>query len=399
MKSKKTYNDIVAFLFNQYPVFQDKGAKAYKADLSNIKQLCKIIGNPQKFIKTIHVAGTNGKGSVCNMIYNIYKKNGFKVGLFTSPHLVDFRERIVINDERISKDYIIQFYKRYKNHFLKVKPSFFEWTTALAFSYFKDAQSDINIIETGLGGRLDSTNIITPKLAIITSIGLDHENILGHNLEKIAKEKAGIIKENIPTLLGPEIKEYEVFETVCKEKKSPLYAVENIEFMENYELAFYQMKNWETAKKAVKIVSKDLIIKNHPKEYISIKGRWQVVEKKPKIVLDIGHNKQGINEIKKQLVSEKYQHLYIVLGFSKDKNIKEILPLLPKANHFYLTKSNNERSLEPKVLNQFFNEKNSSFYINYKEAFIKAKTNAMENDFILITGSAFLVGDILKEFY
>ena len=218
-------------------------------------------------------------------------------------------------------------------------------------------------------------------------------------MEKIAKEKAGIIKENIPTLLGPEIKEYKVFETTCKEKKSLLHAVENIELIENYELALFQMKNWETAKKAVRIVSKDLIIKNHPKDYISIKGRWQVVEKRPKIVLDIGHNKQGINEIKKQLVCEKYQHLHIVLGFSKDKNIKEILPLLPKSNHFYLTKSNNERSLDPDILQNLLNKKNSSVYFEFKEAFLKAKNRANENDLVLITGSAFLVGDILKEFY
>ncbi len=399
MKSKKDYNDIVAFLFNQYPSFQNKGQKAYKPDLSNIQQLCEIIGNPEKSIKTIHVAGTNGKGSVCNMIYNIYKKNGYKVGLFTSPHLEDFRERIVINDKWITKDYLIQFYTHYQTLFLKIKPSFFEWTTALAFSYFQKAKTDINIIETGLGGRLDSTNIIRPELAVITSIGMDHENILGNNLQEIAKEKGGIIKENTPTLLGPEIEEFDIFESICKEKKSPLYTTENIDLEKYNGLAKYQIKNWETAKKAVNIVTKDLIIKDQPKEYISIKGRWQVLGNKPKTVLDIGHNKQGMNEIKKQLYHEKFQQLHIVLGFSKDKNIKEILPLIPKADYFYLTKSKNERSLDPDILHNLLKKKNSSVYFEFKEAFLKAKNRANENDLLLITGSAFLIGDILKEFY
>lgn len=399
MKSKKDYNDIVAFLFNQYPSFQNKGKKAYKPYLSNIQQLCKIIGNPEKSIKTIHVAGTNGKGSVCNMIYNIYKKNGYKVGLFTSPHLEDFRERIVINDEWITKDYLIQFYTHYQTLFLKIKPSFFEWTTALAFSYFEKAKTEINIIETGLGGRLDSTNIISPELAVITSIGMDHENILGNNLKEIAQEKAGIIKENTPTLLGPEIEEFDIFESICKEKKSPLHTTENINFEKYNNLAKFQIKNWETAKKAVNIVTKDLIIKDQPKEYISIKGRWHVLGNKPRTILDIGHNQQGMNEIKKQLFHEKFQQLHIVLGFSKDKNIKEILPLIPKADYFYLTKSKNERSLDPDFLYNLLNKKNSSVYFEFKEAFLKAKNRANENDLVLITGSAFLVGDILKEFY
>ena len=221
------YKEIVAFLYKQYPSFQKKGISAYKDNLNNIEKLCEIVGNPQKSIKTIHVAGTNGKGSVCNMIYNIYKKNGYKVGLFTSPHLIDFRERIIINDVWISKDYIINFYEKNFKLLEEIQPSFFEWTTALAFSYFKDSATDINIIETGLGGRLDSTNIINPKISIITNIGFDHQNILGNTLEEIAKEKAGIIKENTPTLLGPNIEAKYIFEDVSKAKNSTLYIAEN----------------------------------------------------------------------------------------------------------------------------------------------------------------------------
>ena len=273
------YKEIVAFLFKQYPSFQKKGISAYKENLNNIEKLCEIVGNPQKSIKTIHVAGTNGKGSVCNMIYNIYKKNGYKVGLFTSPHLFDFRERIIINDVWISKDYIIKFYEKNYQLFKEVNPSFFEWTTALAFSYFKESGSDINIIETGLGGRLDSTNIINPEISIITNIGFDHQNILGNTLEEIAKEKAGIIKDNTPTLLGPNIEPKSIFEDVSKKKNSKLFMVENNYNSNENSLPEYQLKNWETAKKAVEIINSDIKINDKISNYLTIKGRWQIIEK------------------------------------------------------------------------------------------------------------------------
>ena len=214
------YKDVVEFLFTQYPSYQTKGVDAYKPDLSNIEGICEILDNPQKKIKTIHVAGTNGKGSVCNILYNLYKKAGYKVGLFTSPHLIDFRERIIVGEDEISKEYVVNFYKENLERFKKISPSFFEWSTALAFCYFKDSNTEINIIETGLGGRLDSTNIIQPELSIITSIGLDHVAILGDTLEKIAKEKAGIIKENTPTLLGADILEESVFREICRKSQT-----------------------------------------------------------------------------------------------------------------------------------------------------------------------------------
>ena len=393
------YKEIVAFLFKQYPSFQKKGISAYKENLNNIEKLCEIVGNPHKSIKTIHVAGTNGKGSVCNIIYNIYKKNGYKVGLFTSPHLFDFRERIIINDVWISKDYIIKFYEKNYQLFKGVNPSFFEWTTALAFSYFKESGSDINIIETGLGGRLDSTNIINPEISIITNIGFDHQNILGNTLEEIAKEKAGIIKDNTPTLLGPNIEPKSIFEDVSKKKNSKLFMVENNYNSNENSLPEYQLKNWETAKKAVQIINSDIKINDKISNYLTIKGRWQIIEKTPKIILDIGHNKECITEVKKQLLNEKYKKLHLIIGFSNDKNIGEILEVLPKADYIYATKSDNERSLNPAILKNKLNLNENQIFDYYKNAFISAKKLANKEDLVLVMGSAFLIGDILKEFY
>ena len=393
------YKEIVAFLYKQYPSFQKKGISAYRDNLDNIKKLCEIIGNPQKFIKTIHVAGTNGKGSVCNMIYNIYKKNGYKVGLFTSPHLFDFRERIIINDVWISKDYIMNFYEKNFQLFKEIKPSFFEWTTVLAFSYYKDSATDINIIETGLGGRLDSTNIINPEISIITNIGFDHQNILGNTLEEIAKEKAGIIKENTPTLLGPNIKAKSIFEDVSKAKNSSLYVVGNNLDQDESSLPEYQLKNWETAKKATQIINSRIKIHDKVSDYLTIKGRWQIVENNPKTILDIGHNKDCIIEAQKQLLRENYEKLHLIIGFSNDKNIDEILDVLPIADYIYATQSVNERSLDPEILKNKLKLNNKQIFEDYKNAFESAQIMASKEDLVLITGSAFLVGDILKEFY
>ena len=214
----ETYLEVIAFLYKQYPTYQNKGINAYKPDLSNITRLCEITGNPQKNIKTIHVAGTNGKGSVCNYLTNIYIDSGYKVGTFSSPHLIDFRERITINQNYIEKEFIVDFYHQYFNDFKEISPSFFEWSTVLAFKYFENQKTKINIIETGLGGRLDSTNIITSELAIVTTVGKDHQNILGNTFYEIAKEKAGIIKNGTPTLLGADIKETKyIFEETAQE--------------------------------------------------------------------------------------------------------------------------------------------------------------------------------------
>tara|TARA_Y100000768_G_C23944135_1_gene666678 strand:+ start:325 stop:1551 length:1227 start_codon:yes stop_codon:yes gene_type:complete len=397
-----SYKDVVEFLFEQYPSYQKKGVDAYKPDLSNIHGICEIIGNPQKNLKFIHVAGTNGKGSVCNFLYNIYQKSGYKVGLFTSPHLIDFRERIVVGEEAISKQYVLGFYKQNLEIFKEIGPSFFEWSTALAFSYFEYSKTDINIIETGLGGTLDSTNIIIPELSIITSIGMDHASILGDTIEKIAKEKAGIIKDNTPTLLAADIEQESLFKEICTIKNSKLYKAErNTKYPES-SLPNYQIKNWNTAKKATEILQNKFKIgkiKNEPNEFLTIKGRWQIVGKNPLTILDIGHNEQCILELRNQLKKVKFNKLFLIVGFSKDKDIFTLLKLLPKAETYYLTKSSNNRSIDPKILATKFNKDNARVYQNYKEAFEDAKGVAKKEDMILISGSAFLIGDILNEFY
>ena len=398
----KTYSEVVAFLFKQYPNYQNKGAKAYKPDLSNITALSKIIGNPHQKIKTIHVAGTNGKGSVCNYLANIYIENGYKVGVFTSPHLIDFRERITLNQKYISKEYIVDFYNRYLEEFKTVSPSFFEWSTILAFKYFEDEKTDINIIETGLGGRLDSTNIIQPELSIITTVGRDHQNILGNTLYDIAKEKAGIIKNGIPTLLGPDIKETkDVFETVATENNSKLYqAIESETKSEN--LPDYQLNNWETAYKATQILGDEFpvkINKENISKYLTIKGRWQILSKNPKVVADIGHNAQGMASIKKQIEKENFKKLHILIGFSEDKNLKEILQYLPNADFIYATQSSNERSLGSIEIGKLVKECECICIDDYKVAFKELISKVNDQDLVLITGSAFLVGNILHDFY
>ena len=396
------YKDVVEFLFEQYPSYQKKGVDAYKPDLSNIKAICNILGNPQNKRKFIHIAGTNGKGSVCNFLYNIYQKAGYKVGLFTSPHLIDFRERIVVGEEEISKEYVVDFYNQNLERFKEIGPSFFEWSTALAFSYFKDSKTDINIIETGLGGRLDSTNIIIPELSIITNIGIDHTSILGSTLDEIAKEKAGIIKENTPTLLGADIIKEGIFEKISNLKNSKLYKAERSTEYPKYSLPNYQIKNWNTAKKATEILQNKFKIgalKNEPQKFLTIKGRWQIVGKNPLTILDIGHNEQCILELINQLKKENFNKLFLIVGFSKDKDISTLLNILPKAETYYFTKSSNDRSIDPEILKTKFNKENTRVYHNYKEAFNNAKDNANEKDLVLITGSAFLIGDILKEFY
>ena len=396
------YKDVVEFLFTQYPSYQTKGVDAYKPDLSNIEGICEILDNPQKKIKTIHVAGTNGKGSVCNILYNLYKKAGYKVGLFTSPHLIDFRERIIVGEDEISKEYVVNFYKENLERFKKISPSFFEWSTALAFCYFKDSNTEINIIETGLGGRLDSTNIIQPELSIITSIGLDHVAILGDTLEKIAKEKAGIIKENTPTLLGADILEESVFREICNWKNSKLHKAVNKNDGIQTSIPNYQIKNWNTAKKATEILKnkfKISEIEDDPKKFLTIKGRWQLVGRRPLTILDIGHNEQCIVELRNQLKKETFEKLILIIGFSKDKDISTLLNLLPKAEIYYFTKSSNERSIDPEILKTKFNKENTRVCHNYKEAFNGAQKAAKQEDLVLITGSAFLIGDILKEFY
>ena len=396
-----TYEEVIDFLFQQFPSYQQKGGSAYKIGLDNIHAICNIIGNPEKMIKTIHIAGTNGKGTVSNYLTNIYQQNGYKVGTFTSPHLIDFRERISINGKWISKNDIIDFYETYKNAFSQLGPSFFEWSTALALHYFHKENTDINIIETGLGGRLDSTNVIQPLLSIITTIGLDHKEFLGDDKKGIAKEKAGIIKERTPVLLGPDIKEtLPIFKRISQEKNAPFYQIEALS-VQQPAIPTYLLHNWETAREASSILSKEfpVRIEDNAKKYLTIKGRWQEVQDKPKMVLDVGHNEQGVLAIVNQLEKESYDRLHIMIGFSAEKEMGKILPLFPKEATYYITKSTNERSADPKIIGTHIRTKNANCYLDFKEAFHSINKAVKKDDFVLICGSIFLVGDILQEFF
>jgi len=398
----KTYQEVIGFLYKQYPTYQNKGINAYKPDLSNITSLCEIAGNPQKNIKTIHVAGTNGKGSVCNYLTNIYMDSGYRVGTFSSPHLIDFRERITINHNYIEKEFIVDFYHQYLAAFEDVSPSFFEWSTVLAYKYFENQKTEINIIETGLGGRLDSTNIIEPEIAIITTVGKDHQNILGNTLYDIAKEKAGIIKNGTPTLLGADIKETKyIFEEIAQENNSKIFQADESS-NKNSSLPSYQLNNWNTALKATEILKTKFNIKpieNKPARYLTIKGRWQVLAENPKTIADIGHNAQGMEAIKKQIINEEYEYLHIILGFSSDKNIEAIISKIPEADYYYLTQSKNERSLPADELKKIMNNDKSETFSHCSKAYQAVKKRAKKKDLVLITGSAFLVGDILHDFY
>ena len=397
----KTYEEVIDFLFQQFPSYQQKGGSAYKIGLDNIQAICNIIGNPEKKIKTIHIAGTNGKGTVSNYLTNIYQQNGYKVGTFTSPHLIDFRERITINGKWIPKEDVVDFYDGYKNDFSQLAPSFFEWSTALALHYFHKENTDINIIETGLGGRLDSTNVIQPLLSIITTIGLDHKEFLGDDIKNIAKEKAGIIKEKTPVLLGPDIKEtLPVFEKISQEKEAPLHQTK-ASIIQQPTLPTYLLQNWRTAREASSILSKvfPVRIEDDPKKYLTIRGRWQVVQNKPKIVLDVGHNEQGVRAIVNQLDKESYDQLHILLGFSAEKEMDKILPLFPNEATYYITKSTNERSADPQIIAAHVRGEKVNCYLDFKEAFHSINKAVKKDDFVLICGSAFLVGDILQEFF
>ncbi len=416
-------------------MFQRVGAAAYKNDLSNITYICNLLGNPQNKLKYIHIAGTNGKGSVSNMLAAIFQKHGYKTGLFTSPHLVDFRERIKINGRNISKSYIIKFVQEHEKIFNKIKPSFFEWTTALAFQYFYDKQTDIVILETGMGGRLDSTNIITPELSIITNIGEDHKQFLGNTLKKIAIEKAGIIKQHVPIIISehqPEVKS--VFIKQAKQNKAPIFfardliKIHSTQYIDNVLRvtylernnnqgknilssklsASYQENNIRAVLAACTILKKQFKLKTsvihkaiqHTPKITNFRGRWEVIQKYPYIVLDIAHNKQGIQAALKHLKHYQYKNLRVVIGVVKDKDIKSILQLLPKQAVYYFTQANIPRALdvtELKNIAQQYHLKGNTYNKVYS-AIKQAKKEALKEDLILIFGSAFIVADACKIF-
>ncbi|MDO4728614.1 MAG: folylpolyglutamate synthase/dihydrofolate synthase family protein [Bacteroidota bacterium] len=391
-------------------MFQQQGISAYRKDLTNVINLLKHLDNPHQKIKTIHIAGTNGKGSTSSMLASILQEAGYKVGLYTSPHLKDFRERIKINRQPIPEEEVCHFVKQNKVFFEENNLSFFEMTVGMAFEYFYKQNTDINIIETGLGGKLDSTNVISPIISIITNIGLDHTNILGNTLKDIAVQKAGIIKSNIPVIIGEYTTETkQVFVEVARSIDAPIYfASDNIKTTPDSDLkGIYQEQNKKTVLQAVTVlreVSQLKISDNHVKNGLlnvvkntGLQGRWQILQNNPTIVCDTAHNVHGLSVVMQQLAEQQYEQLHLVIGVVADKDLDEILPLFPKKATYYFCKPNLIRGLDAVVLEQKARTHNlyGKVYNSVQEAFDTAKQNATSADLIYVGGSTFVVAEVL----
>ena len=401
------YQQTLDYLFSRLPMYQRQGAAAYKTDIGNIVAASKHLENPHKKFKSIHIAGTNGKGSTAHMLASILQEVGYKVGLYTSPHLKDFRERIKINGKMILEKEVVSFVEENKIIFKEMNLSFFEFTVAMAFDYFAKEGVDIAIIETGLGGRLDSTNIINPGLAIITNISLDHTNLLGDTIEKIAREKAGIIKNKTPIIIGRKQKETtSIFKSIAKEKNAILIYASPQKGYANDLKGEYQKENINTVITAIKQLQKQgWTITENSTEHGLLKivgntqliGRWQTVSSNPQIICDTAHNEDGIKEITKQLSNSKYEQLHIVFGTVDDKNLDPILRYLPKNAKYYFCNANIVRAMNAKDLRQKAakHKLKGRAFPNVSEALRCAKDNANPKDLIFVGGSTFVVAEVV----
>lgn len=403
------YKDTVEWMFEQLPMFQQLGVSAYKKDLTNTLKLASHLNHPEHTFKTVHIGGTNGKGSTSSLIASVLQQAGYKVGLYTSPHLLDFRERIRINGEEISKEFVVDFIENNKSFLEANKLSFFEMTVGMAFQYFSHQKVDVAIIEVGLGGRLDSTNIITPLLSVITNIGWDHMNLLGNTLEEIAFEKAGIIKENIPVVIGEFTNETrKVFEKEAKLKNAPIYfasTIDDIPELDSDLKGNYQVHNKKTAYQALQLlknhfsIADDNVIKGflNVEKNTGLKGRWTVLSEKPLIVADTAHNKNGLEIVMTQVRQQKFDKLFMVFGVVNDKDIDSILPYLPKNAEYFVAKPNVPRGLEAVILKDKLtaNGFNATAFNSIPEAFQYAKKQATTNDMIYIGGSTFVVAEVV----
>ena len=404
------YKETLDWMFNKLPMYQTQGATAYRKDITNTVLLAKHLGNPEQHLKCIHVAGTNGKGSTSHLLASVLQEAGYKVGLYTSPHLKDYSERIAINGMPISEDYVTDFMNKNKAFFEANDLSFFEMSVGLAFEYFVKMKTDINIIEVGMGGRLDSTNIITPLVSVITNIGLDHTQFLGTTLKAIAFEKAGIIKPNIPVVIGEYVPETKpIFIAKANETKSEIYFASDLiqEIYPSALLGDYQIQNKKTVLQTIKVLhDKKLVtvsktaIKNGFLNIIKntgLQGRWQQLGSTPKIICDTAHNSHGLKIVLNQIQKETFEKLHIVLGVVNDKNLGDILPLFPKDAKYYFCKPNIPRGLDAGILKEKAAEFNitGETYLSVSNAYQTAKENASKNDFIYVGGSTFVVAEIL----
>ena len=422
------YQETIEYLFNSTPVFEKVGAKAYKPGLQTTETLDEHFGHPHRQFKSIHVAGTNGKGSCSHTLAAILQSEGYKVGLFTSPHLVDFRERIRVNGECISEQYIIDFVKEERSFFEPLHPSFFELTTALAFKYFAEQKVDIAIIEVGLGGRLDCTNIITPILSIITNISKDHTQFLGNTLTDIAGEKAGIIKPGAPVIIGEDLPETRpVFQQKAQKENSPIIFAQDENQQEvqkaehiNGKMEYttrtwgkltgelcgdYQAKNMNTILNAVKYLT---LVKNeeasikygisHVTELTGLMGRWQKIQDKPLVICDTGHNVGGWQYLAPQIKAQACRQLRIVFGMVDDKDVTTVMKMLPKDAIYYWTQATTKRAIKVEKIAELGTSLglNGNVYPSVNKAFKAAQADAAEDDFIFVGGSSYIVADFLS---
>jgi len=433
MNTQSAYNQTLDYLYGRLPMFSKIGKAAIKADLINTRKLCAMLDEPQEQFKSIHIAGTNGKGSTSHMMAAILQNAGYKVGLYTSPHLIDFRERIRINGVPVSKEWVVDFVKDHKPAIESIQPSFFEITVAMAFAAFADEKVDIAVIETGLGGRLDSTNVITPILSIITNISYDHQDILGNTLQEIAAEKAGIIKKGVPVVLGEQQDETErVFLEHAMRNKSTLYYAESLWDLvrvkqdaqyqyfkavqraqrEMYDLrtdlsGSYQQHNIKTVLAAAEVLvanqglnlslPKILEALSKVKELTGLRGRWEWIQHNPAIICDVGHNAAGITEVMKQWKEVPAKQKHIVVGFVRDKDVAAALALFPKDSIYYFCNAQTPRALPAAELREMAAEQhlNGLAYSSITEAVNAAKQNMDDADALLITGSFFVVGEAM----
>ncbi len=404
-----TYQDTLDWMFLQLPMYQHQGQSAFRKDLSNTIKLAKQLNHPENNFKTIHVAGTNGKGSTSHMLASILQEAGYKVGLYTSPHLKDFRERVKINGKVISKQFVTNFIKRYKLFFEANSLSFFEMTVGMAFNYFSKQKVDIAVIEVGMGGRLDSTNIIIPEVSVITNIGFDHMQFLGNTLEAIAYEKGGIIKPNIPVVIGETQNETTpVFKQLAKKNNSKIVFADK-EKTKTYTsdlTGIYQSKNMLTVIQSIKELQKkgfNITEENIKKGLLQVvkntglMGRWQTLQTNPKVVCDTGHNRDGLSYVMKQLSNEVFDNLHMVFGVVNDKDLTSIIDLLPKKATYYFCKPDIPRGLNANELKKVLNDFGliGEAYNSVNDAYKSALKKASLTDFVFIGGSTFVVAEII----
>lgn len=428
-----TFEQTINYLYNTLPMFSRMGSAAFKKDLINIRLLATLLDHPENAFRSIHVGGTNGKGSVSHMLAAILQTAGYKTGLYTSPHLYDFRERIRMNGQMIEKEFVVDFVRKIKPSIDRIQPSFFEITVAMAFHYFAKQQADIAVIEVGLGGRLDSTNIIRPELSVITNIGWDHMNILGDSLEAIAIEKAGIIKDQVPVVVGENNKATDgVFRKVAREKNAPLYfATEHFtanpvsweddsftiavsgknkstRHLRTDLLGIYQARNLATVLQSVAMlrekgfrIPEDAVLEGlkNVKRKTGLQGRWDAIRNHPAVVLEVAHNREGISEMLRHLQAMAFRQLHLVLGVVKDKDAQPVLEQLPKNALYYFTQAQIPRAMEAGSLQQqaaaFALQGN--VYGDVNEALLDAIARAATDDLIVVCGSIFLAAEVDRE--